>query len=398
VSVFDINNVSQKKQRASDKPLVMLVDDEVENINVLRQLLESNFQIITGLNGQEALQLIDNMVDPQQVQLIISDQRMPELTGIEFLEKIVDKMPETIRIILTGYSDTQVIIDSINKAKLYKFMTKPFDPVELSLTVQRGVEAFQMRRELIDYTTKLERQVMERTEDLVCKNEELALALEKLEKVSLTDQLTGAHNRHFLNQFLPQELAKLKRDTTQLKQEHNIGFIMLDIDFFKKVNDEHGHDAGDKVLMQFTQVLQATCRESDWVVRWGGEEFIVVARGLTSGGLENLAERIRKNIESHIFDIGFEQTIKKTCSLGVVSYPFINEEINELTWENTLNLADLALYAAKNSGRNTWIHFFEKEIQQPQRLYEDAMKDLKSLIVNGVISYTSSTSSEKIDL
>jgi len=72
---------------------------------------------------------------------------MPEVTGIESLEKIVDKMTETNRIILTGYSDTQIIIDSINKAKLYKFMTKPFDPFELSLTVQREIEAFQMRQE-----------------------------------------------------------------------------------------------------------------------------------------------------------------------------------------------------------------------------------------------------------
>ncbi len=70
---------------------------------------------------------------------------MPVVTGVEFLEKIVDKMPETIRIILTDYSDSQIIIDSINKAKLYKFMTKPFDPVELSLTVQIGIAAFQMR-------------------------------------------------------------------------------------------------------------------------------------------------------------------------------------------------------------------------------------------------------------
>ena len=93
MSVFDINNVPQDQESTSDKPLVMLVDDEVENINVLRQLLESKIQIITGLKGREALELIDNMVDPKKNQLIISDQRMPEVTGIEFLEKIVDKMP-----------------------------------------------------------------------------------------------------------------------------------------------------------------------------------------------------------------------------------------------------------------------------------------------------------------
>jgi len=397
VSVFDMNNVSQQNQGASAKPLIMLVDDEIENINVLRQLLESNFQIITGINGREALQLIDNMVDPQQVQLIISDQRMPELTGIEFFEKIVDKMPETIRIILTGYSDTQVIIDSINKAKLYKFMTKPFDPVELSLTVQRGVEAFQMRREILNYTTTLEQQIIKRTEELVGKNEELALALDKLEEVSLTDQLTGARNRHFLEQFLPQELAKVKRDNTKSNLENNVGFIMLDIDFFKIVNDEHGHAAGDNILKQFTHVLKETCRESDWVVRWGGEEFIVVARGLTSDGLENLAERIRKNIESHEFNIGHEKAINKTCSLGVVSYPFIKEHVSELTWEHTLNLADIALYVAKSNGRNTWVRLFENEIKHPETFYQEVTKDLNSVIANSLISYSSSGNETQIE-
>ena len=78
---------------------------------------------------------------------------------------------------MTGYSDTQIIIDSINKAKLYKFMTKPFDPVELSLTEQRGIEAFQMRQKLIEYTTELEQLVTKRTDDLTCRNKELVLTL-----------------------------------------------------------------------------------------------------------------------------------------------------------------------------------------------------------------------------
>ena len=179
MSVFDIKNLPEKSNNELDKPLIMLVDDEVENINVLRQLLESHFQIITGLNGAEAIDLIDNMVDPTKIQLIITDQRMPIVTGVEFLEKIVDRMPDTIRIILTGYSDTQVIIDAINKAKLYKFMTKPFDPVELSLTVKRGVEAYQMRQALVNYAANLEKLVEERTEELNEKNEYLLIYKDK---------------------------------------------------------------------------------------------------------------------------------------------------------------------------------------------------------------------------
>jgi len=386
MSVFDIKNLPTKSNNELDKPLIMLVDDEVENINVLRQLLEAHFQIITGLNGAEAIELIDNMVDPTKIQLIITDQRMPIVTGVEFLEKIVDRMPDTIRIILTGYSDTQVIIDAINKAKLYKFMTKPFDPVELSMTVKRGVEAYQMRQALVNYAANLEQLVEERTEELHEKNEALNQALTSLEELSLTDQLTGAHNRHFLKKFIPQELAKLKRELATNPDE-SIGFLMIDIDYFKKVNDTYGHDAGDNVLVEFTQILTKCCRESDWLVRWGGEEFVIVARGQSIEGLELLAERIRSYVESNVFDLGCNQSINCTCSIGITGFPFINNHFETLTWEQTLNFADLALYLAKNNGRNTWVSLLENTdynyselIKGGNCFYENVMKNLVDLI------------------
>jgi len=394
MSVFDISNLPKKSNNELDKPLIMLVDDEIENINVLRQLLEAHFQIITGLNGAEALELIDNMVDPTKIQLIITDQRMPLVTGVEFLEQIVDRMPDTIRIILTGYSDTQVIIDAINKARLYKFMTKPFDPVELSMTVKRGVEAFQMRQALIDYAANLEQLVEERTEELNEKNAALHQALDSLEQLSLSDQLTGAHNRHFLNKFMPQELAKLKRDHVSNINE-SLGLMMVDIDYFKKVNDTYGHDAGDKVLVQFTKILADSCRESDWLVRWGGEEFVIVARGQSIKGLEQLAERIRHQVELNIFDLGCKQTINCCCSIGITSFPFIKNNFETLTWEQTLNFADLALYLAKNNGRNTWVSLVENSNVDKSELiedgnnsfYENVMTNLVDLIENQQVIY-----------
>ncbi|MCJ8319562.1 MAG: diguanylate cyclase [Colwellia sp.] len=397
MSVFDIKNLPEKSNNELDKPLIMLVDDEVENINVLRQLLESHFQIITGLNGAEAIDLIDNMVDPTKIQLIITDQRMPIVTGVEFLEKIVDRMPDTIRIILTGYSDTQVIIDAINKAKLYKFMTKPFDPVELSLTVKRGVEAYQMRQALVNYAANLEKLVEERTEELNEKNEALNQALSSLEQLSLSDQLTGAHNRHFLKKFMPQELAKLKREHASNINE-NIGLMMVDIDFFKKVNDSYGHDAGDRVLVQFTDILKQSCRESDWLVRWGGEEFVIVARGQSIEGLEQLAERIRKQVELNLFELGSQQTINCSCSIGITCFPFLKNHYETLTWQQTLNFADLALYLAKNNGRNTWVSLIEnpdsemtgsdqKESIDSDSFYDNVMTNLVDLIEQKQVLY-----------
>jgi diguanylate cyclase (GGDEF)-like protein len=400
MTIFDINNIEQEPDVNTTKPLIMLVDDEIENINVLRQLLESHFQIITGLNGAEALNLIDNMVDPTKIQLIITDQRMPMVTGVEFLEKIVDRMPDTIRIILTGYSDTQVIIDAINKAKLYKFMTKPFDPVELSLTVKRGIEAYQMKQALIDYAKNLESLVEERTIELEQKNEALNHALDDLEIMSLSDQLTGANNRHFLSKFLPQELAKLKREySPNIDEDLGFGILMIDIDYFKKVNDKYGHDAGDKVLIQFTQILKESCRESDWLVRWGGEEFVIIARGQSLEGLEHLAERIRENVELNSFEIDCNQVIPCTCSIGIACFPFIKTKLELLTWEQTLNIADLALYLSKNNGRNTWVSLIENpansETETSDTFYEDVMKNLIELINQKLVLYhTPLTSSE----
>ncbi len=399
MSVFSMTNIDKDSGRDNEKPLVMLVDDEIENINVLRQLLESHFQIITGLNGAEALKLIDNMVDPKQIQLIISDQRMPKITGVEFLEKIVDRMPDTIRIILTGYSDTQVIIDAINKAKLYKFMTKPFDPVELSLTVQRGVEAYQMRKELVEYSTNLEKIVEERTVELHSKNEELTEALDALEKQSLSDQLTGIHNRHFLSKFMPQEVARLNRTLEQKEDElSQISLMMVDIDFFKQVNDNFSHDAGDKVLIKFAHILVKTCRESDWVIRWGGEEFVIVARGLPRKDTERLADRICHNIEKTQFDIGLENPIAITCSIGIASFPFMAKNHQLLTWQQTLNFADTALYLAKNNGRNAWVSLSEKNVTQPEDLYKNTMEDLKLSYNSDNLTVKHSSSIEKIDI
>ncbi|WP_286262710.1 GGDEF domain-containing response regulator [Thalassotalea atypica] len=395
MSAFNINNLPQNEPNKIEKPLVMLVDDEIENINVLRQLLESHFKIITGLNGREALNLIDNMVDPKQIQLIITDQRMPELTGVEFLERVVEKMPDTIRILLTGYSDTQVIIDSINKVNLYKFITKPFDPVELTMTVQRGIEAFQMRKELAEYTENLEQLVVERTEELKQKNLELTQALENLELFSLTDQLTSAYNRHFLNKFMPGELAKAKREIKD-NQPSDIGMLLIDIDHFKYINDTYGHDAGDKVLMQFTHMLNDTCRQSDWIVRWGGEEFVIITRGLSIDNLQDLAERIRQKTQAYEFDLGCQRSVCRTCSIGITSFPFIKGDVESLTWQQTLKLADLALYAAKNSARNTWVMLYADKISAQENFYEHAILNLQSSIERGVIGFNSQLRKEQV--
>jgi len=228
---------------------------------------------------------------------------------------------------------------------------------------------------------KLEQKVAERTAEL--------------EKVSLTDQLTGAHNRRFLDKNIGKEIAQLNRVYFERKDEieQKLGFIMLDMDHFKQVNDVYGHDAGDKVLVQLVKIISDTCRPSDWVVRWGGEEFVVVAHAENMDELQQLAERIRINIEDHGFDIDKGKELKKTCSIGISSYPFMKANAETLTWNQTLNFADVALYAAKNNGRNAWISLFENNITNIKQI-TNTSQPIEDQIKSSLLSYGTSLKKE----
>ncbi|WP_057832843.1 ligand-binding sensor domain-containing protein [Colwellia sp. TT2012] len=233
---------------------------------------------------------------------------------------------------------------------------------------------------------KLERKVLARTKELNEKNESLNQALMRLEEITLTDQLTNAHNRRFMSQFIDQEIAQLQREHFDHKYT-NLGFIMIDADHFKSVNDNFGHEAGDIVLIRLVELLKSSCRALDWVIRWGGEEFVIVTRFNKQVELQLLAERIRKNIENFEFDLENGHKINMTCSMGLTSFPFIRKQIDAYTWQQTMNLADIALYEAKNNGRNTWVSLFEKNIENPELFYLQSSVDLQAQVEQGVIYY-----------
>jgi internalin A len=137
----------KEKEKIIKKHTIMIVDDEEAHLKAMESLLSEDYYIITAKDGQEALDLIAKMENPENISLIISDQRMPKLTGLQLLEKIKDIIPNTIRIILTAFDDKDVIIDAINKAHIYKFILKPFDPDELQLIVKKAVETFEQQKE-----------------------------------------------------------------------------------------------------------------------------------------------------------------------------------------------------------------------------------------------------------
>jgi diguanylate cyclase (GGDEF)-like protein len=157
-------------------------------------------------------------------------------------------------------------------------------------------------------------------------------------------------------------------------------FIMVDLDHFKDVNDRYGHAAGDLVLQEVAQILKLATRDSDTIVRWGGEEFLVVARNAARGEATILMERIRNSVADHVFRLEDGREIRCTCSMGFTFYPFVHGQPELLPWERLLDLADHCLYAAKRGGRNAWVGLYPAEDADPELLRERIPAGLGELI------------------
>jgi len=123
---------------------ILLVDDEEENLRFLTELFEKDYNLITAKDGKEALEVIQDDPNPERIHLIISDQRMPNMTGVEFLNRTITILPYTIRMILTGFTDIDAIISSINEGQVYKFITKPTEPNDIVITVKRALEVYDL--------------------------------------------------------------------------------------------------------------------------------------------------------------------------------------------------------------------------------------------------------------
>ncbi|HJW09211.1 MAG TPA: GGDEF domain-containing protein [Holophagaceae bacterium] len=178
----------------------------------------------------------------------------------------------------------------------------------------------------------------------------------RMEDFAVRDPLTGLHNRRFLGEFMISETSQTLRAWRQPESLHATVMLMIvDIDHFKRVNDHHGHAAGDAVLVQLSALLRDVVRKPDLVVRWGGEEFLIVARHTTRTLPIGLSDRICQRVAAHDFTLPGGKTLNCTCSLGFALYPFLPDDPSRLTWEQCVALADVGLYLAKEEGRNRWV-------------------------------------------
>jgi diguanylate cyclase (GGDEF)-like protein len=276
-------------------------------------LHEWGFEYVCAKDGREAWDLL---VEPNAPRLALLDWVLPEVDGVELCRRLRHR-PETesytYTILLTAKSQKQEMLEAMD-AGADDFLVKPFDPPELKARLLVG------------------KRIVELQQKLVSANGALYYAASH-------DYLTKLWNRAAIIACLQREIARSAREGTAL------GVILADVDHFKKVNDELGHEAGDCVLQELAKRLSVSLREYDGVGRYGGEEFLLVMPGC---GLETTVRRANaiKELISTTPIHTPHRTRTVTVSMGVaVADPTMSSE-------SLLRRADLALYQAKRNGRN----------------------------------------------
>jgi two-component system cell cycle response regulator len=303
----------------SRTPLILVADDEPVNLALIKRRLEwEEYHVETAEDGGQAVAAAKRLLPD----LVILDVMMPVLDGLQAC-RLLKEDPSTRDIpviFLSALDDTDTKVNGLALGA-NDYISKPFRVEEL---IARVAVAIRLKRD----------------RDLLQESaEELRRRAEAASEMSMTDALTGLLNRYGLQRALQRELSEARRYTRPLS------CLLLDIDFFKSINDTHGHAAGDAALMQTARVLTESVRGSDVVCRYGGEEFLVLAPETDARGAHSLAEKIRLAVSSRLFGEG-PRAFALTLSAGVAELR-PGESGNDM-----IARADLALYQAKQRGRD----------------------------------------------
>ena len=307
---------------------ILVVDDEDSVRTVISQVLkDEGFAVTEAANGKQALECMQK----DSFSLVITDIVMPEMTGLELLEKIKDQSPETQVIIITSHASLETAITAMRHGA-YDYLFKPFKDLDLiSAAANRAIEKVR----LISENQNLMRQLKK-------KNQELKKANETLKNLASRDGLTGLFNHRYFQEYLIFELYRCNRN------DDTFSLLFLDLDYFKQYNDRNGHLEGDKLLQTFASILKKSIRRSNVVARYGGEEFVLLLPATSKANARIVGEKIRKQVESYPFKGRETQPQGKvTISIGISSYPDDGTDRSSL-----IQCADGAMYRAKNSGRN----------------------------------------------
>ncbi|MCL1862332.1 MAG: diguanylate cyclase [Defluviitaleaceae bacterium] len=288
---------------------ILIVDDEVMNLKALVQMLSQDYDVFAEKSGHDCLEIVKKI----KPDIILLDIKMPDTDGFQVIKSLkADKDTSDIPVIfITGLSGHMSEVQGFALGAV-DYIHKPFIEPIVKMRVKSQMEILNLLR--------------------------------KVQSMSVTDDLTGIGNRRFFNSQLNQEWERAKR------QQQPLGFILMDVDDFKKFNELYGHLNGDIALMGVADVIRAVItRAGDTAARWGGEEFAVILPDTDLSGALKIAESIRMSVEKYnlVLDNG---NAKVTVSIGVHSMiPVHGGDYNII---NYVADADKALYRAKDSGKN----------------------------------------------
>lgn len=306
---------------------ILVVDDDPGARHLLGvHLRRAGFEVISAADGKEGLRT----AILEAPQMVITDWLMPGMSGLELCKALRETEigKHTYLIVLTSREEDDSVVAGL-EAGANDYVTKPFNPRILLARVQAGDRIIELRRQ-VEIDKLIDRKRVAQVSQLN----------RKLRTVTFEDMLTGLRNRRFA-------MEELQRAwTASNRTGRKVSLVMVDIDHFKKVNDEHGHQTGDAVLCATANVLRESCRRSDTVCRFGGEEFLVITTNGTPNEAMGCAERLRSAVEANRIQFGtFDRNV--TISLGVAERSEEMQSIDEL-----IAAADRAVYQAKAQGRN----------------------------------------------
>lgn len=283
---------------------ILIIEDDAKVANTLDQALKQlGYKIWLVDHPRQGLELARNTA----FAAVVTELRSVTMNGIEVTKAMAEISARTNVVVITAYSFIKSAVEAM-EAGAYAYITKPFNPVEIRIVVQRAVERFLLSTSEVkkDYYAQL----------------------------SIIDELTGVYNHRYFKGFIVMEFTRLMRQTEKLS------LLMIDIDDFKKYNDTHGHVLGDELLRKLAQLFKDALRQVDTVCRYGGEEFVVVLPRADKKGAEIVAKRIITLVNLYL---------PVSVSIGIATYPDDSKDHNEI-----ISKADAALYSAKQAGKNRY--------------------------------------------
>lgn len=307
---------------------VLIVDDEENVLELLKNVLDADGYKVTAVPSAEQAWPLHQQ---KPYELIITDVRLGGMDGFELMTRIKNQNDDTEVIIITSYASMESAIEAIRHGA-YDYITKPFEDLDvISVAVERAFEKIDLKNQNKELMDKLTRQ-----------NAELLELNSKLNRLANTDGLTGLYNHRYFQEVLEKEMLRSDR------HQHQFALLFLDIDNFKKYNDDHGHVKGDQVLQKVAESINSNVRQSDMVARYGGEEFVIILPETGEQGALLHADTIRKGIEERALNEGDDlPETPITISIGIALFP-----IDGTTPSALIKASDNALYEAKAQGKN----------------------------------------------